>query len=484
MIVHIDRASRVPLYEQIANQLRTLILAQGLLPGSRLPSSRELADTLSVNRKTVVQAYRMLCAEGLVRGNGRGGTIVQAHGASPEPGAAIRPVLWRRMYTDSTKPLFMNSDRFYRHLVRKAPPSAGAAWGPWMRPHEQDSLSLLSDAWEDVLNETRVLGESRYSVRGYPPLREYVAKRANMNGMNVPADCTMITDNPAQTTFLLAMALLNRGDSVALEVPCLPTSIHVYDLLGIQIQQVPMDDQGIDLDVLEGLAKRSKVKLIHVSPTNRIPTGTSMSLQRRKDLVDLASRYRVPILEMPEYLTETYEGSPLPSLSALDDRFQTICGSTLESELPMGLRIAWVVAPEHTINALVPIRQAIHPSTHPLVSMLAYQVLTHPRFSLETIRLRARDKRDHVVNLLETHCAKSLVFKKPEGGMHIWAEVKEHVDLASKLDALATLGGPCLPGHFYYPGMRGGDRNLCFGFSGYSPEYLSEAISSIGEILR
>ena len=483
MIVHIDRNSRAPLYEQIADQLRTLILSGGMPAGRRLPSSRDLADTLSVNRKTVVQAYRMLKAEGLVRGNGRGGTIVRVSGGSQASKETVRPVLWRRLYTDSTKASFLAKDNFYKQFIRSLPP---ATLGHTIESglHLWGDRRLLNDAWDAVLSEVDRSGLLLASVRGFPPLREAIARRAAIAGICVPVDCIMIVRNITQITFLLALAMMRRGDSVALEVPCVSPVIHVYDMLGINIHPIPMDGEGPDLNILEGVLARCQPKLLHVFPTYRVPTGTSMSLERRKQLIELVGRYRVPIIETPEFDSLAYEGEPKPSLMAMDEASQTIYGTSLEHELPLALRLGWLAAPPHVIRSLIPIKQAMECSIHPLTQALAHRVLTHPDFSLDGIRDQARRCRDQMLTSLDTYCADTLRYDRPEGGNYIWAKVAEDISLEPRLEALSAHGDLCKPGRFFYPGRRGGERRLAFTFLGSDPSYIERGIAEIGAILR
>ena len=480
MLIRINREDRVPLYVQIANQLRFHILSGVLETGSRLPPTREVSESLKVNRKTVVTAYRLLRAEGLVSGCGRGGTVVTELANAPEP-EWTRPILWNRLYSDSVRPASTYYERssFAIGDPLELPPGTLSLTGEVSR-YRWGSVDALRDAFEDVIVEAGVEGLPRARTIGFTPLRDTLSRRVRMMGAPVCSDQIMLAAGRQQALFLLAQAFLEKGDAVAMEVPSHVGAIHAFKALGAKIHAVPLDAEGPDLDVLEGILSRHRVKMIHVAPTFRDPTGTTMSLQRRKDLLDLAYGYRVPILEDDAYRVLRYEGDPLPSILTLDRKEQTLHVSSLEFELPLGLHVGWIAAPKAVIESLIPIKQALGFQTHPMMQRVALRVLEQEPQSVRSILETNRRSRDAMVDALDEHCGAELIYRRPEGGGYVWAELRNAFPRAELYRRLLDEGVLCSPGNRFFPDCSGGAKHLRLDFLGVPPHRIVEAVRRLG----
>jgi len=484
MLIRIDRDDRAPLYVQIADQLRFQILSGALDTGSRLPPTREVSEALKVNRKTVVSAYRLLRSEGLVSGCGRGGTVVAGSPNAPER-EWIRPVLWSHLYSDVVRPAstYYGRSSFSVGDPLDLPPGTLSLTGEVSR-YRWGSADTLRAAIEDVILEANADGLPRPHAGGFAPLRETLSRRARMMGASIGSDRLMITAGRQQGIYLLAQAFLEKGDSVAMEVPSYVGAIHAFKAHGAQIHAVPLDAEGPDLSILEGVLSRHRVKLIYVAPTFRDPTGTTMSLQRRKDLLDLAHRYRVPILEDDAYQVLRYEGDPLPPLFALDRKDQTLYVSTLEYELPLGLHVGWVAAPSSVIESLVPLKRALEFQTHPIMQKVAHRVLTERPESIRSIVDSARRSRDAMFAALESYCSQGLSFRRPEGGAFVWAELREVSARSELCRKLLDEGVLCSPGYRFFPDENCGAGHLRLDFLGVAPHRIDDAVRRLGFALN
>ncbi|MGC9530272.1 MAG: PLP-dependent aminotransferase family protein [Candidatus Bipolaricaulaceae bacterium] len=340
MLVRLDRESGAPLYHQIRNQLRTMILSGLLPPGSRLPPSGELARELGVNRTTVVNAYRTLWSEGLVEGRAGGGTVV-ARPQDRDPQALPEPVplLWNELLTERVP----RPENWTERAMPKVEDDViRFDWGS--PPPDLFPMAAVGEA------ATRTLQQGPDALRygpaeGIPVLREFIAQRLRLVGVDVAASQVLILTGSEQGIFVVAQALLRPGDGVVVEAPTYPGALRTFRSLGAQLHPVPVDREGMRLDVLEGVLAYQRPKLIYTVPTFHNPTGITMSLARRRGLVELAHRYRVPILEDHPYSDLRYEGQHVPLISALDPRNYVIYLSTFSKWLFLGLRVGWMVAP-------------------------------------------------------------------------------------------------------------------------------------------
>ena len=482
MLVRLDRTSRIPFYEQIAQQIRALILSGGLLQGSLLPPSRSLAQALGINRKTVTRAYHLLWSEGLIEGDRRSGTRV-CQGPELRPKAMeaqSRP--WHPVLRDKIDPFYGLSDSFYRrHFYPRSQDAETIGFLHESTANRWGDPDDLRAAFEQSLSSARENGFPLEAMHGVPPLRKLLAKRARFLGLATHWTRIVVTTGRQKNIFLLALTLLRFGDVVAVELPSYAGTIHALQMVGARIKGIPLDEDGIDLDILEGVLSRQDVKLICVAPTFRDPTGTTMSLDRRKDLLDLAHRYSTPIFEDDAYRFLQYEGDAPPPLAALDPYGHTIYASTLKYELPMGLQIGWMAAPSSIVKLLMPVHQAAELNTYSMSQDLALRLLEGGSESREAIRSMGKCQWQAMIDALEMRCAGMLSFIRPQGGASIWAEFAEGIDSAEAFPRMRNQGVLCLPGRLFYPEFSGGERNLRLDFFGVEPASIEEGDRRMAE---
>ncbi|MCF6277309.1 MAG: PLP-dependent aminotransferase family protein, partial [Anaerolineales bacterium] len=196
------------------------------------------------------------------------------------------------------------------------------------------------------------------TTEGYKPLREMIAARARGNGINVGADNISITSGSQQALDLIGRLFINRGDRIIVENPTYLGAIQAWNAYGANYITVPTDDEGMITAQLEG-ALRKGAKFIYVLPNFQNPSGSTLSLARRRELVRLADQYGVPIIEDDPYGPLRFEGEHLPSIVSLDGEYRNSNGdgysgnviylSTFSKLLAPGTRIAWAICPQNVI---------------------------------------------------------------------------------------------------------------------------------------
>ncbi|HEU5423228.1 MAG TPA: PLP-dependent aminotransferase family protein [Nitrolancea sp.] len=471
MLVELDRADETPLYIQISRQLREQIRGGSLTPGYRLPPERRLAAMLGVNRTTVVNAYRELAGDGLIISRVGQGTRVAQPGellAVPdEPALALgrspARLPWEQLFTAATEvaqdPLLADVQ-----LVAARPDVISFASGvpsPDLYPIEQ-IRSLLDEA----LHQSGQSLLQYCPTEGYMPLREVLADWMARFGDPVDPASVVVVSGSQQGLYLLARTLLEPGDVVAVESPTYLGAIQVFRSVGARLLPIPVDEEGMRVELLEESIGRRRPKLIYTLPTFQNPTGATLSLERRRRLLALAARHQVPIIEDDPYGALRYEGRSLPSLHALDEAGTVIYLSTISKMLFPGFRIGWLAAPRPVIERLGLMKQIVDLDTNPLAQWAVWAFLERGLLVEHVERLRAvyPQRRDQMLAALARACGGALELGRPEGGFYLWGRLTGGLRSRDLLPQAARRGVAFAPGApFHLDG--GGEATLRLNFT-------------------
>ncbi len=479
MLVEIDRGGSSPLYLQIHEQLRDLILLGALPEQTHLPPTRELAKALDVNRTTVVNAYRRLWSEGLIEGRSGGGTVVVPY-RPDRPVASERHLLaWEALYTECVsearcglgpeQALADVGENLISFALEVASGDVSALYGV------QEALA------EPLLREKGILGHP--PPQGDLRLRRLVAERLELEGIRATPSQVLILSGAEQGIFVVGQALLGHGDGVAAASPTCPAALRALRTLGARVHLVPMDEEGLRLDVLEGILKRFHPKLIFVEPTFENPTGITMSLARRQGLLEVAYRHHVPIFELDAYSHLHYEDHPLPALKALDRQNHVLYMGTSSAIIP-ALRVAWLVGPQRVARQLAPLKNSIEASTSGLGQAMACAIIPWLDAHLDTIVSVYRGRRDAMCEGLERNCHGLIRFVRPAGGLFLWGELEHGLSAKPLLDEALRAGVTYVPGSLFYPEGRGGKRSLRLNFACEPEDRIAEGVARLGSAIR
>jgi 2-aminoadipate transaminase len=257
---------------------------------------------------------------------------------------------------------------------------------------------------------------------------------------------------------------------------------------------VRADEHGMIMDELEA-ALRVGPKFIYILPNFQNPSGSTLSLERRQKLVELADKYGVPIVEDDPYGKLRYEGEHLPSVAVLDSRYRkeqsgeyngnVIYLSTFSKLLAPGLRLAWMVAPPQVIRKFVMTKQAADLHTSSFNQYVAYEVAKSGFLDehVKVIRSVYKERRDAMVEMMEEVFPPEFKWTKPEGGMFFWGALPENVDTAEVLKAAVERKVAFVPGEAFHPN-GGGTNTMRLNFSFSTPETIREGIARLGVTLK
>ena len=332
------------------------------------------------------------------------------------------------------------------------------------------------------------------TTEGYLPLREMIARHTARYSVEVTADNIMITSGSQQALDFIGRLFLNRGDYIVVESPTYLGALQAWNAYGAQYIPVRSDENGMIVDELEA-ALRVGPKFIYVLPNFQNPSGSTLSLERRHKLIEIADKYGVPIVEDDPYGQLRYEGEHIPSVVALDSEFRGPNGghysgnviylSTFSKLLAPGLRLAWVIAPPEVIRKLVMTKQAADLHTSSFNQYVAYEVAKGGFLDehIKVIRATYKERRDVMIEMMEELFPQNVTWRKPQGGMFLWGILPEGMDSADVLKRAIEQKVAFVPGEAFHPN-GGGKNTMRLNFSYSTPDTIREGIARMGIALK
>ena len=490
--LHLQPESHIPLYVQLRDQLRALMHAGDLRPGDRIPASRELALMLGVHRTTVANAYAELESEGLIRGHVGRGTFVQSNGKELKITPPAPPVLngtngirWELLFADE------RGEEILNRLTAAAPHDALSfvMAGPAEEFFPVEELQTCVNA---VLRREAVDVLSLGPSDGYPPLKEVLLDFLQQDGITAKDENLLITDGCQQSLDLISKAFVRPGDSVILENPAYPGAVAIFNgararCLGVpvRVRLEPGAAPGLDVEGLEATLAANRVKLIVLTPDLQNPTGTSMPVASRRRVLELASRYQVPVVEDHIYARLHAREERIPSLQQLDRSNLVIHIDSFAKVAFPGLRVGWIVAPSAAIERLRLVKQTTDLHTDQLAQATLAEFLRRGLFSRHVAKMRKvySSRLAALEEALEKHMPEDARWTRPEGGMCLWLELPPGFDASELLIHAKERGVLFAPGRYFYV-QNPLPNTLRLGFANLDEKKIAKGVATLAELLR
>jgi GntR family transcriptional regulator/MocR family aminotransferase len=417
----LDPTKPVALFAQVANAIADDIRAGRLASGDVLPGSRSLARELEVDRDTVVAAYTDLEAQGFITSVPRIGTVV----ADVPHGVALQQGLARQVgFALDAGPQV--------RLPRPDPAGAIvlAAGVPDLRLVPGD---LIARAYRRAVRRhpRQTLGYST-ATTGHERLRRAVAHLVrDARGIAAGADDVMITRGSQMALDLATRAIVRPGDVVCVEALGYRPAWSALERAGAKLVGVPVDAGGIDVDALARICARTPVRLLYVTPHHQYPTTAVLTAGRRVQLLALASKHRIAVLEDDYDHEFHYEGRPVLPLASADPHGVVVYIGTLSKILAPGLRLGFVVAARPLIERLARERYLIDRQGDVALEIAIAELIEDDEIGRHTRKMRRvyHARRDALAAALRDHLGDRLAFHTPTGGIALWAEVSPAVDV-------------------------------------------------------
>ncbi|MER3457439.1 MAG: aminotransferase [Chloroflexota bacterium] len=398
---------------------------------------------------------------------------------------------WTQRYAQRTRWISSSTIRELLKLTEKGDiiSFAGGLPAPEVFPVEQ-----FQAACRKVLEEMGPKALQYGATEGYIPLREMIIRHMARYSIKVGLENVLITSGSQQALDLIGRLLINPGDRILVEEPTYLGALQAFNAYQAEYVTVPVDDEGLCVDRLEE-ALRAGPKFMYILPNFQNPAGVTLSLRRRIEVVELAERYGVPIVEDDPYGQLRYEGHHIKPLVVLDSerlnghngpRYSgnVIYLSTFSKTLAPGLRLGWVVAPEEVIAKLVQLKQGMDLHTSTFNQMVAYEV-ARGGFLDEHVRLIRRvyrERRDVMLAALERYFPPGVRWTHPQGGLFLWVTLPEGVDTTEMLPQAIEEKVAYVPGADFFA-LGGGHNTMRLNFSNACPERIEEGIRRLVRVV-
>ena len=350
---------------------------------------------------------------------------------------------------------------------------------------ESFPLDLIEDLTRQTLT-TFGAGALQYeATEGFGPLREALVGYLAVQGVESAADGILVASGSQGVLDAVGKVCIGRGDGVAVEAPTYLGALQAFSPYGPRYLPLATDEGGVLPGALEALLEREAVKLIYLVPTFQNPTGRTLSLARRKAIAELIQAHDVLLVEDDPYSALRYRGEAQPPIKTLaPDHVAYI--STLSKVFAPGLRIGFVAAPERIRKALVKVKQGVDLHTSTLGQALAAVYLDggHLHTHLPKIIDLYRPRQTAMLDALERHFPAEFAWSRPEGGMFVWAEGPDGLDMEEVYWQAVERKTAFVPGKFFYTEPQAGLATMRMNFTMAKPEQIDGAVKILGEVIR
>ena len=351
------------------------------------------------------------------------------------------------------------------------------------------SPALLSSLMRTVAEEASARALQYGPTEGLEEVKACIVEVMAEEDMRVDPDDILVTTGGQQVIDLVCRTLVDPGDVVIAEGPTYPGAVPSLCAFQADVRQIPMDDDGMRIDVLEETLavldrEGRRPKFIYTIPSFQNPGGVTMSLERRRRLVEIAHQREILVLEDNPYGLLRYEGDPQPTLRSLDGGEYVIYLGTFSKILSPGLRLGWTTAPRPILDKLNVGKQGadLCSSTFGQHFVAAYFAAQDWRAYLGTLIELYRRRRDAMLEALSEHLPSEATWTRPRGGLFIWATLPDYLDTTDLLARALRENVAFVPGRAAYLDGRGGSE-LRLNFSGVPEADIHEGIRRIGAIV-
>jgi len=467
--IPLARDSVEPIYKQLAQHFRLQIESGRLLPGDRLPPTRELARALRIGRISVVNAYAELQADGHLAAHPGRGTFV----SGARPSSSGLPPAW------SLPGAATFSMREMTRLARQPGVIAFSGGSP---SEEFLPVEALRQAINTVLDRDGAAAVDYEETEGYPPLRAYVAQYVTSLGIRCGPDDVLITGGAQQALDLVVQSLLGEGAALVTSDPTYLGMLDIAHVRRVMPIGVAMDRDGMRLDQLEAVLQARRPGLIYVAPTYHNPTGTVMPLHRRRQLLALAKRFDVPILEDAVYHELGYDGAAPPPLKALDEDRLVVHASGFSKILLPGTRTGYLIAGGALRDRLVRVKQAADVCTPGLNQRAMHVFLASGALAghLNRVRAALRQRCEAACEAAARYLPAGAQWTAPSGGLYLWVRLPDDGPTAAELYITAIQHGVSYAIGTLFHTNGGGHRHLRLNFAAQPPARIVEGMQRLG----
>ena len=351
-------------------------------------------------------------------------------------------------------------------------------------------IADLEGVLDHVLEEKGKEALQYGTTQGYANLREKIAERAVKDGVDITEEEVIITSGSQQALDTIGKIFLNPGDTAIVGLPTYLGGINAFRSYEANLEGIPLDGEGMQVDLLEEkikemLKKDIQPKFIYVVPTFQNPAGVVMPESRRKKLIDIANNFDLVIIEDDPYGKLRYDIPPVKPIKAFDDEGRVIYISTFSKILSPGFRLAWTIASPEITRKMIICKQALDLCTNTFTQYLADEFIRRGSLDLHIMKIceMYEPKRDLMIDCMKEYFPENHICHKPKGGMFAWVTLPEQIDteimfLDSIKEKVAYVHGKA----FHVDG--GGGRSMRLNFSYSTDEQIKEGMKRLGSVIK
>jgi 2-aminoadipate transaminase len=342
-------------------------------------------------------------------------------------------------------------------------------------------VERMKAAYDKVLSENGKVALQYGPTDGYAPLREWIANSLSTEGSKIVPEQILMVSGSQQALDLLGKILIDEGSRVLVETPSYLGALQAFSVYRPEFKSVATDDHGLVPSSIDAVAQGAR--LLYSLPNFQNPTGRTLSVERRLELVETCARLGVPLIEDDPYGALSYKGEPMPKMVAMNPDGVVYMGS-FSKVLTPGIRLGYVCAPLPLVRRLELAKQAADLHTAQLTQMVVYEVIKDGFLDqhIPTIRTLYGNQCQVMLDAMAEHFPAGVTWTKPEGGMFIWVTLPKQIDAMKLLDQSLAARVAFVPGAPFYANEPE-TNTLRLSFVTVPPERIREGIAILGKLI-
>ncbi|NLB71960.1 MAG: PLP-dependent aminotransferase family protein [Chloroflexi bacterium] len=398
---------------------------------------------------------------------------------------------WELRFANRTQRM---KSSFIRELLKVTNQPDVISFGGGFPAAELFPIEQMKEACNKVLTENGQKALQYTTTEGYDPLRQWIADDMNAKGLGITKDNILITNGSQQALDFVGRIFINNGDRILTESPTYLGALQAWNAYGPVFVTADTDENGLVTDTLEDIIKQN-IKFMYVLPNFHNPLGVTMTLERRKRLIELASQYGVPLIEDDPYGKLLFEGEHITPIAVLDANYHNSQGgqfggnviftSTFSKILAPGLRIGWVIGPAEVIKRMVQAKQGADLQCSTFDQYVAYEMASSEWLPehIETIIRVYKERRDAMIQAFEDYMPEGTTWTTPRGGLFLWLRLPESCNSLDLFPKAVEEKVAYVPGTPFYPN-DGPTNTMRLNFSAADPEKITEGVRRLSVMIK
>lgn len=371
-----------------------------------------------------------------------------------------------------------------REILKLAANPEMISLGGGLPSPESFPLNLVMELTEKVINKYGSIALQYDMTEGFTPLRKALIDYLDLRGIKCELENIYITSGSQGFLDALGKLLISPGDYVAVEGPTYIAALQAFNAYEPQYVQIQMDNEGVIPESLEEIIKSYPIKFAYIIPTFQNPSGKTIKLKRREQIAEIITKHDVLLIEDDPYSALRYKGEELPSIKSMAPE-HVVYASTFSKIFSPGLRVGFMAAPEKFGKWMVLVKQGVDLNTCTFTQALATEYLTGgylPQQVSKIIKLY-QPKLETMIEALENYFPENYKWPEPDGGMFLWVEGPNGVDMEDVYKQAIKKGVGFVPGKFFFPNPDDGIETMRLNFTNVTQEQIIHAIKTLAEVI-